>query len=111
MVKLPSSDILDLTIPITRFNKGEASKIFDEVRSSGCKIVIKNNKPACVLISPDKYREMMDELEDVKLYDLVAERLKNDTGVTIPAVEVYRELGIEANDLDDIYVEYGVDFE
>ena len=35
-------------IPITRFNKGEANKIFDEVQRTGTKIVMKNNSPACV---------------------------------------------------------------
>ena len=111
MIKLPSSSVLDLTVPITRFNKGEANKIFDEVRQSGCKIVLKNNMPACVLVSPDKYKEMIDELEDTRMYALATKRLENDTGITYPAEDVYKELGIESDDLDKIPMEYGVDFE
>ena len=41
-------------VPITRFNKGEANRIFDEVESSGTKIVMKNNRPACVLLRNTK---------------------------------------------------------
>ena len=42
-------------VPISRFNKGEANKIFEEVRESGFKIVLKNNSPACVLLTPETY--------------------------------------------------------
>ena len=110
-MNMPSSRVLDLTVPITRFNKGEANKVFDEVKQSGCKIVLKNNTPACVLISPDKYREIMDEIEDARLYALVAERIESDTGITHSAEEVYERLGIQDDALDEIPMEYGVDFE
>ena len=110
-MNMPSSRVLDLTVPITRFNKGEANKVFDEVKQSGCKIVLKNNTPACVLVSPDKYREIMDEIEEARLYALVAERIESDTGITYPAEEVYERLGIQDDVLDEIPMEYGVDFE
>ena len=111
MVELPSSSVLNMTIPITRFNKGEANKVFDEVRQSGFKVVLKNNAPACVLLSPAKYKEMIDELEDSRLYALAAERLENDNGITYPADEVYGELSLNSADIDKIPVEHGVDFE
>ena len=38
-------------IPINRFNRGEAGKIFKEVKSGGVKYVFKNNLPECVLLS------------------------------------------------------------
>ena len=99
-MNMPSSRVLDLTVPITRFNKGEANKVFDEVRQSGCKIVLKNNTPACVLVSPDKYREIMDEIEDARLYALVAERLGNDTGETISFEEILAKDGLTLADID-----------
>ena len=34
-----ASTIMRSIVPITRFNRGEANKIFDEVESSGMKIV------------------------------------------------------------------------
>ena len=42
------------TIPIGLFNRGQAGKIFDDVRKSGAKVVMKNNTAACVLLSPDE---------------------------------------------------------
>ena len=64
---------MDALFPIARFNKGEANKIFDEVRLSGRKIVIKNNIPACILLTPEKYQEMID---NHYLLTLSEERLK-----------------------------------
>ena len=56
-------------VPITRFNKGEANRIFDEVESSGTKIVMKNNRPACVLMSPEKYEVLMEMLSEDWLWE------------------------------------------
>ena len=50
MNQLSVMGMMKTIVPITRFNKGEANKIFDEVETSGTKIVMKNNKPACVLL-------------------------------------------------------------
>ena len=102
---------IDSVIPISRFNRGEANKIFDEVRETGCKLVVKNNAPACVLLTPEKFKEMADMIEDQYLLAVAEERLKYDTGVYIPAEELYGELGMADDDLDDIPMEYGVDFE
>ena len=50
-------------IPISRFNKGEASKIFSEVQNSGSKVVFKNNRPVCVLLAPEKYAKLLEAIE------------------------------------------------
>lgn len=63
-------NMLNSIIPISRFNKGEANKIFDEVSQSGYKIVVKNNSPTCVLLTPKKYEELMEIVEN---YYLLAE--------------------------------------
>lgn len=47
-------------IPITRFNKGEAGKIIDEVKQEGARIIVKNNAPECVLISLEEYNELYE---------------------------------------------------
>jgi antitoxin StbD len=65
--ELNARDLLDMSVPISRFNKGEAGKIFDEVNSCGIKVVIKNNKPAGVILSPDKYLEVMKTVESYHL--------------------------------------------
>ena len=106
---LAFGNILDSLVPISRFNRGEANKIFDEVREAGCKIVVKNNTPACVMLAPERYREIMEIVEDMYLLNLAEERMNHDSGATYPAEEVYRELGIKPD--DSIPMEYGVDFE
>jgi len=100
------SNAIDAVVPITRFNRGEANKIFNEVREAGCKVVVKNNTPACVLIDPVKFKEMVDMIEDQYLLALAEEREKNDSGVTYTAEEGYAELGITDDGLDEIEVEF-----
>jgi len=108
---LALGDVMDALVPISRFNRGEANKIFDEVKESGSKIVIKNNVPSCILISPEKYKEMVDLIDDQYLLLVAEERERYGSGVTYPAEEVYEELGITPDELDAIPMEYGVDFE
>jgi len=101
----------DSLIPISNFSKGGANKIFDEVSKSGCKIVLKNNTPACVLMSPATYCALLEELEELRLLSIVEERMANDNGVTISADKVYTELDIPDDENDEIPMVYGVDFE
>jgi PHD/YefM family antitoxin component YafN of YafNO toxin-antitoxin module len=93
-------NLLDALVPISRFNKGEANKIFDEVRSSGFKVVVKNNAPACVLLSPERYQEIIDMLDDQYLLAVVEERLKNDNGVTYSFEEILAKDGLTLADID-----------
>ena len=90
---------MDSLVPITRFNKGEASKIFDEVAKTGTKIVLKNNAPACVLLKPEYYQELLEELED---YSLAIEAIKrmNSGGETHSIDQVLEHLGLSDSDLD-----------
>ena len=67
MRTLNTLNVLDSIIPISRFNKGEANKIFSDVKKFGTKIVVKNNVPECVLMSPQTYQQMMEEYEDAVL--------------------------------------------
>ena len=95
--------VMKSMIPITRFNKGEASKIFDEVEHSGTKVVIKNNKPACVLISPTQYETLMELLSDYYLAMEAERRMEqNDDKENLSREEVMRSFGITEEDLQNI---------
>lgn len=88
------------TVPITLFNRGLAGKIFEEVNQQGSKVVMKNNTPECVLLSPEEYLHLMDEVNDAKLAALAAERMQHfDPAAAISAEEVYRSHGITEADL------------
>lgn len=58
--------ILNPFVPTTRFNRGEASKIINEVKHDGVKFIIKNNIPECVLLSTGDYKKLLDDLEDAE---------------------------------------------
>lgn len=99
-------DMMNAMIPITRFNKGEAAKIFDEVETTGTKIVVKNNRPACVLVSPSQYESLIEILSDYALIVEAQKRLTlNDDSENISHEEMMKELGILDADLTDIEVE------
>ena len=71
------SSTIKNTVAISNFNKGQAGQIFEDVKKNGTKVVIKNNNPECVLMAPDEYLLIMEELSDAKLLNLALERLKN----------------------------------
>jgi PHD/YefM family antitoxin component YafN of YafNO toxin-antitoxin module len=48
-------------VPISRFNKGEAGKIIDEVKRDGIKVIVKNNAPECLMITVDEYERLVKE--------------------------------------------------
>ena len=104
MLALKTANILDTIIPISRFNKGEANKIFSEVKSKGTRIVVKNNVPECVLMSPEEYQTIMDEYEDAVL---LAEAIKRDKEKVKPISQkkLFEKYGISEEELDDIEVE------
>lgn len=52
--------LINAIIPITRFNKGEAGKIIDEVQKDGPRIIVKNNVPECVMISIEDYNALTE---------------------------------------------------
>lgn len=106
MSDLSVMGVMKSIVPITRFNKGEANRIFDEVEASGTKIVMKNNRPACILMSPGKYEALMELLSDYVLLEEAAERMAHyDSKETLSQEEMMESLGISQDDLADIDVE------
>lgn len=97
------------TVPISLFNRGYAGKIFEDVKSSGAKVVMKNNVAECVLLSPDAYARLMDELNDARLLALANERMAAyDPDALISEEEMDRRLGIteeELNGMDEAELE------
>ena len=98
--------VMKSIVPITRFNKGEASRIFDEVEAGGTKVVMKNNRPACILMSPEKYESLMEMLSDYIMEEEAEARMTQyDPDETMSRREVMESFGITDDDLDDVVVE------
>lgn len=90
------------TISISLFNRGLAGKIFEDVKRTGAKVVMKNNAAECVLLSPDEYVRLMDEVNDARLLSIATERMQHfDPVKGISQEEVDREFGFTPEDLAD----------
>lgn len=89
---------LNHTVPISDFNRGKAGKIFSAVKSSELTVVMKNNAPECVLLSPDDYNHLIERLEDAELLALASERSNNIDWKNV-----------ESFSLDDVCNEYHVE--
>lgn len=106
MQQMSVTGMLKTMIPISRFNKGEANKIFDEVETTGTKIVVKNNKPACVLISPAQYESLMEMLSDFILREEAEARMEHyDASENRTQEQMMQEFGITQSELDAVDVE------
>ena len=106
MDQMSTVGMMKKIVPITRFNKGEANKIFDEVQSTGTKIVMKNNRPACVLVSPEQYESLIEMLSDYLLLAEADRRMAaNSDAENISHEDMMRSLGITREELDAVDVE------
>ena len=95
------ADVLDRLVPITSFDKGHASEIFEHARSIGPLFVLKNNALEAVLVSPEDYARMSEAEENYALLLEATERLAANAGrPTTPLLDVMAELGITDADLD-----------
>ena len=88
------------TVPITQFTRGLAGQIFEDVKAHGAKVVMKNNAAECVLLSPDEYVRLMDELNDARLAALAVERMAGyDPAALVSEEKVWERLGITDDDM------------
>ncbi len=98
-----TTNIVKSLIPISQFNKGQASRIFDRLHSENRLIVLKNNQPTAVILSPAEYDRLTEIEEDNILLAEAYKRLeKNGDQAGIPFEEVMANLGITWGDLDSI---------
>lgn len=91
-------------VAISDFNKGEAGHIFQTIKKTKkAKLVLRRNEPECVLISPERYEEIMNELEDLRDYKLAVERtISMNENECISYEEVLDSLNINKEDLEKI---------
>lgn len=87
------------TVPINFFNRGLAGKVFEEVKKSGAKVVLKNNTPECVLLSPEEYVQLMDRVNDAQLVDVADKRSNFDSKTLLSENEMNARLGVAENEL------------
>ena len=103
-----AASILNSLVPITQFNRGQASRIFDRLHTENQLVVLKNNQPAAVILSPEEYARLSEIEEDYFLLIEATKRLEDNNAPTTPLDEVMKELGItddELADTEDVVIE------
>lgn len=93
--------VLDTLIPISQFNKGQAAKIFDELTVKKEMVVLKNNQPSAVLLSPDEYKRLMEIEEDYNLLLEANTRLLSNQKLHSED-EVMKKFNITQEELDEM---------
>ena len=94
-----TADILDSLVPITQFNRGQASRIFDRLHNENQLSVLKNNQPAAIILSPSEFQRLSEIEEDYTLLLEATRRLKENSSSTSSREEVMSELNISEAEL------------
>ena len=93
---------IESTVPISLFNRGLAGKIFAEVKQGSAKVVMKNNAAECVLMAPDEYVRLMNEVNDARLLSAAVQRMSHfDPAAAISIEEIDQKYGITSDILED----------
>lgn len=94
---------IENTVSISQFNKGLAGRIFEDVRRNGAKVVMKNNAAECVLMSPQEYVRLMDEINDARLLAEASARMSHfDLDTLLTNDQIDEALGLSPADYADI---------
>ena len=95
-----AADLLQSLVPISQFNKGQAAKIFDRLRSERELIVLKNNQPSAIILSPEEYTRLTEIEEDYFLLLEANKRMEdNGNNKTLSFDSVMSNLGISEDEL------------
>lgn len=95
-----AASVLNSLVPITQFNRGQASRIFDRLHTESQLVVLKNNQPAAVILSPAEYARLSEVEEDYLLLLEATRRLAESSGPAVSERELMKELGITEEELD-----------
>lgn len=86
-------------IPVTQFNKGQATKVFAKLKDMPSLIVLKNNIPTAFILSPKEYNRLSEIEENYYLLQEAFSRLSKNQK-TLSEKEVMEELNITQNQID-----------
>lgn len=78
-------------VSVTSLNHGGASKALSQVGDNHPVVVLKNNQPSAVIITPADYRRLTQAEENFVLYRKAVERLRNDDSTLLTDADVFGE--------------------
>ena len=95
-------------VPINQF-PGEASRVFDRLHQENQLIVLKDDQPAAVILSPKEFSRLSEIEEDYQLLLEANNRLANNIdATTLSREQLMRELNIteaEIANAKDVVIE------
>ncbi len=95
------ADTLKSLVSVSQFSKGHAIKVFERLQEEPRLIVLKNNKPVAVLLSPAEFSRLSEIEENYHLLKLSQERLLNNNARnTISEADVMASLNITEKDIE-----------
>ena len=107
---LTATKMLNAFVPISRFNKGEAGKIIEEVKRDGIKVIVKNNAPECVMLTVDAYDKLVQEsrrivnppqtLEEEKARKELIAKIRKNVAPPLPPTRDRKEVMDEIGTID-----------
>ena len=104
-----AANLLQCLIPTSQFNKGQAAKIFDRPHSEKELIVLKNNQPSAIILSPEEYTRLTEIEEDYLLLIEANRRMEiSEDRPTVSMKNVMNDLGISEEELEgsgDVVIE------
>ena len=103
-----SANIINSMVPISQFNRGQASRIFDRLHTENQLVVLKNNQPAAVILSPEEFYRLSEVEEDYNMLIKALVRLERSDSKTYSMDDVMKELGINIKDIenaDDVIID------
>ena len=95
-----AAKLMNSLVPITLFNRGQASRIFERLHTESQLVVLKNNQPEAVILSPKEYYRLTEIEENYTLLLEATERLAKADAATFDMHEVMETLGIQQNEID-----------
>lgn len=104
-----SAETLRSLVSISQFSKGQATQVFDRLKNEPQLVVLKNNVPAAILLSPDEFSRLAEIEENYRLLMLAQERLENNNLInTRSEADVMARLGISeeaVENAEDVEIE------
>ena len=105
-----AANLLQSLVPISQFNKGQAAKIFDRLHSEKELIVLKNNQPSAIILSPEEYTRLTEIEEDYFLLLEANKRIEDNRNNKMLSFDsVMSNLGISEDELldtEDVDIEW-----
>lgn len=98
-----SAETLRSLVSISQFSKGQASQVFDRLKNEPQLVVLKNNVPAAILLSPDEFSRMTEIEENYRLLLLAQERLDHGSLANVRSeADVMARLGISEEAIENV---------